>query len=360
MIPFVAGISFKTAPVELRERLAVPASQLKCCGCWLKVKAGLSEVVLLSTCNRVEMYGVAKKGARLDGMLNHLSRNDQDVSDYVYVHEKEAAARHLFAVTSGLDSMVLGETEITGQVKHAYQTAHDAGLTGRVMNCLFQKALQTAKEIRTRTQVGRGAASVGSIAVELAEKIFGAQLTGKTVMIVGAGKMGEACVRHLGKKGVRSVIVSNRSLERAAALAAELNGQAIRLDECTAALAEADIVVTSTGCPQIVLSRRDLEQAMTSRKNRPLFLIDIAVPRNIDPGAHDLENVYLYDVDDLQELVRERVRVRVQELASCRVIIEKQCAALMNKLSPQPKKLNDEGIQSEPGWTFCRPAVCCG
>jgi len=184
--------------VELRERLAVSPSTLRCSACRLKIGGGLEEVVLLSTCNRVEVYGVASKvNGNVHGLFRHLSADDHDFSPHLYIHEGEDAVRHLFSVAGGLDSMVVGETEITGQLKHAYQTAHESRLTGRVLNRAFQTALQTAKEIRTTTQIGRGAVSVGSVTVELTQKIFGGDLSEKTVMIIGAGKMGEACVRHL-------------------------------------------------------------------------------------------------------------------------------------------------------------------
>src|SRR5215467_224712 len=193
---FVAGLSYKTAPVELREKLAVHASRLRCFGCRLKLAGNLSEVVLLSTCNRVEIYGVTPwvNGA-VHRLFQVLASSEVDFTPHLYVKEGAEAAKHLFSVASGLDSMVLGETEITGQVKQAYQAAQDAKLTGCITNRLFQTALQTAKEIRTDTAVGRGATSVGSVAVELAERIF-KNLSDKTVMIIGAGKMGEACVKH--------------------------------------------------------------------------------------------------------------------------------------------------------------------
>src|SRR5205814_6277458 len=191
---FVAGLSYKTATVEVREQVAVSPSKLWCAGCRLKIAAGLSEVVLLSTCNRVEIYGVAPKiTGNIRNIFAQLAPSGLDLEAHTYFHEGAEAVAHLFSVTSGLDSMVLGETEITGQVKQAYEAARGARLTGSVTNRLFQKAFQTAKEIRTRTSIGRGATSVGSIAVELAEKIFGPQLTEKTIMIIGAGKMGEAC-----------------------------------------------------------------------------------------------------------------------------------------------------------------------
>src|ERR1017187_9784665 len=248
---FVAGLSYKTAPVEVRERLAVRPALLPCYGCRLKLNAGLDEVVLLSTCNRVEIYGTT--ASWVQGKVHRLFRQlcpaDVDLTPYIYVKEGIAAVEHLFSVASGLDSMVIGETEITGQVKNAYQAAQQAGLTGRVLNRLFQTALQIGKEIRTHTAIGRGATSVGSVAVELAEKVFAGDLSDKTVMILGAGKMGEACVRHLAKRGTRSVLVANRSLERAQTLAAELGGRALSFDEHMHAMTEADIVVSSTGSP---------------------------------------------------------------------------------------------------------------
>ena len=357
MTTFVAGISFKTAPVEVREKLATAPSRLGCVACKLKIDGALSEVVLLSTCNRVEIYGVAHNNRRLDALLNVLTQGQLDVSEHVYVHEDEDAIEHLFSVVSGLDSMVLGETEIAGQVKQAYQAAHAAGLTGRVTNCLFQKALQTAKAIRTRTQVGRGATSVGSVAVQLADRIFDAKLGEKTVMIIGAGKMGEACLRHLAKKSARSVIVSNRSIERAAELAKEFGGRAVRLDDCKSALIEADIVVSSTGSPQTVLSRADVQEAMQQRRHRPLFLIDIAVPRDIDPEVHGLENVYLYNIDALQNIVCENARLREQELSTCRAIVEAKTAELIAKLNP--KKTYENRVQTQPAWAFS-PVVAAG
>ncbi len=201
---FVAGLSYKTAPVEVREQLAVAPSKLRCCGCRLQIGAGLSEVVLLSTCNRVEIYGVTEHAvSSAEALFRWINPAGKDLSPHLFLHEGADAVRHLFSVASGLDSMMIGETEITGQVKHAYQTAHAAKLTGAVLNRVFQKALQTGKEIRTSTQIGRGAISVGSAAVEMAEKIFGSDLSRQTIMIIGAGKMGEACVRHLAKKGNR-------------------------------------------------------------------------------------------------------------------------------------------------------------
>jgi len=358
---FVAGLSYKTAPVEVREKLAVHPSRLRCHGCRLKLGGNLAEVVLLSTCNRVEIYGVTPKvNGNVHRLFQQLAGGEVDFVPHLYIREGAEAVEHLFSVASGLDSMVIGETEITGQVKQAYLAAQEAKLTGRVTNRLFQTALKTAKEIRTQTGVGRGATSVGSVAVELAERIFDQDLSRKTVMIIGAGKMGEACVRHLAKKGARSVLVSNRSYDRALGLATQFGGRAVRFDECLRAMAEADIVVSSTGSPETILHRDEVASVMHSRRNRPLFLIDIAVPRDIDAGVEQLDNVYLYNVDHLEAIVRENVRQREQELAQCRAIISDRTAALMAKITPAPQTSNAPSVLSQPDWAVGVGVPCLG
>jgi glutamyl-tRNA reductase len=352
---FVAGLSYKTAPVEVREKLATQASRLRCYGCRLKLAAGLSELVLVSTCNRVEIYGVtARANVQVGRLFQELAGSDFDFSPYIYIHEGAKAIEHLFSVAGGLDSMVLGETEITGQIKQAYQAAQEAKLTGRVTNRLFQTALQVAKEIRTQTGIGRGATSVGSVAVELAERIFDRNLSEKTVMIIGAGKMGEACVRHLAKKAARSVLVANRSVERAEALAAEFGGRAVEFDDLLSALTEADIVVSSTGCPHTILNASEVASVMPARRNRPLFLIDIAVPRDIDADVQQLPNVYLYNVDHLESIVRENVRSREHELVHCREIIADRAASLMTRFRPAP----ESHYTPQPAWALDGAVAC--
>ncbi len=331
---FVAGLSYKTAPVAVREKLAVSPSSLSTLGCRLKLNAGLEEMVLVSTCNRVEVYGTAAWAkSRIHRLFEQLCPN-VDVTPHVYVKEGAAAAEHLFSVTSGLDSMVIGETEITGQVKNAYLAALQANLTGPAMNRMFQTAFKIGKLIRTQTAIGRGATSVGSVAVDLAEKIFDGGLGDKTVMILGAGKMGEACVRHLAKRGARSVLVANRCLERAEALAAEFGGRALSFHQRAEALIEADILVSSTGSPTTVLHKGDIAAVLGARRNRPLVLIDIAVPRDIAADVDELENVYLYNIDHLETIVRENARLREQELSKCHEIISKHASALMARLTP--------------------------
>jgi glutamyl-tRNA reductase len=348
---FVAGLSYKTAPVDVREKLAVHPARLRCHGCRLRLAGNLDEVVLLSTCNRVEVYGVTPRiNGNIHRLFQQLSTSSVDFAPHLYLKEGAEAVQHLFSVVSGLDSMVIGETEITGQVKQAYLAAQSARLTGRVTNRLFQTALQAAKEIRTQTHIGRGATSVGSVAVELAERIFDHDLSDKTVMIIGAGKMGEACVRHLAKKGARSVLVANRSYDRALNLATEFGGRAVRFDECLSALREADIVVSSTGCPQTILHRADVASVMSARRNRPLFLIDIAVPRDIDADVDRLDNVFLYNVDHLEAIVRENVRQREQELARCQAILQERTTALMARLEPAPERKRCPCRQPVSAW----------
>lgn len=347
---FVAGLSYKTAPVEVREQLAVMPSKVGCHACRLKVVAGLEEVVLLSTCNRVEIYGVGPEvNGNIKSIFQLLAKFPCDFRKHLYVHEGPAALKHLFTVCSGLDSMVLGETEITGQVKDAYEKAQTARLTGGVLNRVFQKAFHTAKEVRSHTHIQRGATSVGSVAVELAEKIFRHDFAEQTTIILGAGQMGETVIRHLAKKGAKSILVSNRSYDRAVELAGEFGGQAVRFDDRLAAMANADIVVASTGCPQVLLTRADVEQLMRARRHRPLFLIDISVPRNIDPDAQNVEGVYLYNIDDLEAIVRQNVSLREKDLAQCRAIIDRQATGLLQKLT---RAQENHAGRELPAWSL--------
>jgi glutamyl-tRNA reductase len=358
---FVEGLNHKTAPVEFREQFAVNLCHLVERARLLKQRENLHEIVLLSTCNRVEIYATASgKRDPKASVLSSLCEDPRDLAASTYIYENFEAARHLFRVAAGLDSMVLGETEITGQVKKAYELALGAQLTGSTLNRVFQKAFQVVKDIRTRTGIGRGATSVGSAAVELAERIFQYDLSRQSVIIIGAGQMGEACTRHLAKKGARSILVSNRSYERAVELAKELGGQAVRFEDCLIAMAGADIVVTSTGCPRAFLQRADVEGVMARRRNRPLILIDISVPRNIDTEVQRIDNVYLYNIDDLEAIVRENVRNREQDLALCHQIIETGAGALMEKLKYRKEQSYDSGPQFRPIWVSHGTAVAQG
>jgi len=330
---FAAGVSHKTAPVNLREQLSVQRNELVDVAGALKWRGELDEIVLLSTCNRVEIYGTTQgQTTDIKSLFQLLSSEARDLEPHIYVYENVDAARHLFRVTAGLDSMMLGETEITGQIKNAYEIARTAGLTGRVLNRLFQKAFQATKEIHTRTGVGRGAVSIKSVAVELIEKVFGGELAHKSIMVIGAGEMAECCVRLLVKKGARSIVVSNRSFDRAVDLAARCGGEAVCFGDCLFAMPDVDVVITATSSAQRLLTCDDVENLMTARRHRPLLLIDLSVPRNIDPAVTGLDHVSLYNIDELEALARRGVQARERELTACHQIIEAHVAALTEKL----------------------------
>jgi glutamyl-tRNA reductase len=336
MTLFAAGVSHKTAPVEVREQLAVQRNELADLAHYLKWFGHLDEMVLLSTCNRVEIYGTTRQSIdSIKSALQLLCSEAVDLDLYIYVHKDAEAARHLFRVTSGLDSMVLGETEITGQIKNAYETAREAGLTGGVLNRLFQRAFQATKEIRTRTGIGRGTVSIKSTAVELIGKNLGEDLARRSIMVIGAGQMAECCLRLLVKKGARSILVANRSFDRAIDLAIQYGGQAVCLGDCLFEMPDVDVVIAATGSAETLLYRDDIERLMEARRHRPLLLIDLAVPRNIEPAIGRLENVFLYNIDDLEAAAREAVRNREGELAACHRIIDKHVAALIEKLDTE-------------------------
>jgi len=333
MTLFMAGFNYRTTPLELREQLALEPSQLVSRARQLQEDRCLEEIVLLSTCNRLEVYGVTPRTrGDIDALFELVGAKATDLRPHAYLRESSETLRHLFRVTAGLDSMFLGETEITGQVKDAYRVAHGARLTGSVLNRLFQGALRTAKEIRTNTAIGRGATSVGSVIADLAAMIFQHELANQSVMIIGAGQMGESCLRHLVKRGARSILVANRSPERAVQLSDQFSGRAVKFENCLQAMAEADIVIVSTASPNALLHRIDIQRVMDTRRHRPLFLIDISVPRNIEPAVHTLDNVFLYNIDDLEAIVRENVRIRALELTSCHQIIDARASALSEKL----------------------------
>ncbi len=316
-----AGINHHIAPVELRERFSVHNHEVGDVLDRIRTIDGLHEAVVVSTCNRVEFYAASICPARaLDGVRAFLHERT-GIEAPVYHHGTPQSVRHLFRVASGLDSMVLGETEILGQVKKAYATAAGLGATSRTLNRLFQNAFRVAKSVRTDTQITRGATSVGAVAVELAGKIFGG-LQNRRVMILGAGETSELTARHLVARGVKTVIVSNRTYDRAAALAAEIGGMAIHFDHWHREFDDIDILISSTGAPHTILSREKLEPLMRRRSARPLFVIDLAVPRDVDPAVNHVEGVFLYDIDSLQEIARHSLSVRQQEVEQCERIID--------------------------------------
>ena len=340
---FAAGLSHKTAPVELREQLAVKQSELVDLARYLKSFGHLDEIVLLSTCNRVEIYGTTRQATgHIKSLLQLLCAEPGELDDYIYVHEDADAVRHLLRVAPGLDSLVLGETEITGQIKNAYEIARNAGLTGRVLNRLFQRAFQATKEIRSRTGIGRGAVSIKSAAVELVEKTLG-DLSRQSIMVIGAGQMAECCVRSLVKKGARSILIANRSFDRAIDLAIQCGGQAVCLGDCLFEMPDVDVVIGATSSAETLLYRDDIERLMEARRHRPLLLIDLAVPRNIEPTVGGLENVSLYNIDDLEAAAREAVRNREGQLAACHRIIDTHVAALIEKLNAGTEPVHAAG-----------------
>src|SRR6266508_2500102 len=343
---FAAGLSHKTAPIELREQLATKHSELADRARILKSRGQLNEIVLLSTCNRVEIYGTTR-GAESDikSLFKLLCSKPGELDPHIYVHENVDAVRHLLRVTAGLNSMVLGETEITGQIKNAYEIARNAGLTGRVLNRLFQRAFQATKEIRTRTGIGRGTVSIKSTAVEAVGRT---KLSQQSIMVLGAGAMAENCVRLLVKKGAKSIFISNRSFDRAFDLAIRYGAKAVCFGDCLFGMRDVDVVIAATSSAETLLGRDDVENLMKARRNRPLLLIDLSVPRNIDPAVGGLENVALYNIDDLESLAREGVQARGRELAACHQIIEAQVSALLEKLRAESERryLSDRSCRS--------------
>ena len=327
---FVAGVNYRTATVALREQLTVAPEGQAAAARRLMAVGGLSELVLLWTCNRVELYGVGDEvDGNLNAMLAALTERPLAAGAGVYCHTGEEAIRHLFSVASGLDSMVLGETEITGQVKQAYERARLAGDTGKVLNRAFQKALEVAKEIRTDTGIGRGATSVGSVTVQHAQRLFGAELASRSVLVIGAGQMAEACLRHLTKRGVHRIRVANRSPARAEQLAGLFGGTPVAFEDFCRFMPDVDLVISSTGCPHTILHRQQVESVMAARPGRPLVVLDIAVPRDVDPELRLIPGVHLFDIDDLAGTVRDNVATREQDLARCRDIIAMRTAALL-------------------------------
>jgi glutamyl-tRNA reductase len=324
------GLNYRTTPVEVRERIAFPEAHLPDALHQVKSLPGFEESVVLSTCNRVELYAVQevlhdKGGFDLlrDYLVEHFHLEVEHAEALSFYHlESEETARHLFRVVSGLDSMVLGETEIFGQVKQAYKTALESEATGKTLNKLFQQAFQVGKKVRNETSIQRGSTSVGSVAVDLCEKVF--DLKQCRVMLVGAGEMSRTCAQSLMSRGAKSVIVSNRSYDRAVELAAEMGGKALKFDEWETVLHETDVIISSTSAPHFVIKPEMIEQVMKKRRWEPLFIIDIAVPRDVDPKVNEIEGVYLYDIDALQAIADEGRRERMRQLAACEQIIEEQ------------------------------------
>ena len=308
----VVGINHRTAPVDVRERVVFDPARVPDALRELASLPPVKEAAIVSTCNRTEIYCVTESGeADLGDWLQRYHHLGTSIHHCLYHHDDAKAVTHAFSVASGLDSMVLGEPQILGQLKDAYRTAQDAGTTGPVLNRLFQAAFSVAKRVRTETQIGANAVSVASAAVAMAKTVF-ASFENRTALMVGAGETIALAARHLHADGLRRMIVANRSIDRARELAAEFQGFAIGLDDIPAHLREADIVVASTASPNVIITREMAAQALRARKRRPIFMVDIAVPRDIEPEVAELEDVYLFTVDDLQSVVNENMENRRQ------------------------------------------------
>jgi glutamyl-tRNA reductase len=337
----VIGLSHHSCPVTVRERFAYAEARVPAALQLLRDSGIAEEAVILSTCNRVEIYAATSlEATRAFSALREFLVTSHDyrdpLSDELYNLTEPQSLQHLFQVASGLDSMVLGETEILGQLKKAYELALRGGHTGARLNKAFQTAFNVAKHIRTTTSIQRGSVSVGSVAVELAQKIFN-ELSERQVMVIGAGETSEKTVRALVSRGAQSVIVTNRSYERAVALAQELGGRAIRFELWDQEFQNIDIVISSTSAPHYILDRSKLEPLMKLRRNRPLLLVDIAVPRDIEPVVNFMENVFLYNIDDLQSIADKYLRQRQEEVALCEQIIREKAAGLLGRPArPQP------------------------
>ncbi len=332
---FLLGASHHSAPLALREKLALDAARAAGLAARLRGQPGLREFAFLNTCNRVEIYGVADGrqaiGALRDAFCEQTGCAPEAFDSVSRLRENHEVIAHLFGVAAGLDSQIVGETEILGQMKEAYETALAGRWTGPVLNRVFQKTFQAAKHVRTSTAIGAGQISIATVAVELAGKIFGA-LEDTRVLVLGAGDIGTKAVQSFQSRGARSITVASRTLARAEEAAA--GGWAASLAELPELLAQADIVACSTAAPEAVVTTIMIAEAMKQRPTRPLFLIDLALPRDVEPGAAELPNVFLYNLDDLAEIAEENLAQRKAEVARAQALLAERTAALWRQVAP--------------------------
>lgn len=324
----VLGLNHKTASVEIREKIAFSGNKLEDGIVRLRNLPEIDEIALLSTCNRVEIYASAKDTNNSseiikDFISNYHSIKREEFEKALYYFNNSDAIRHIFRVASSLDSMIIGEPQILGQLKDAFDFALNKKTTGVILNRLMKKAISTAKRVRTETRIAENAVSISFAAVELAKKIF-KELSGKSFMLLGAGEMAELAARHLVTNGVKDVKVANRTYERGCELAKDFNGRAVRFEDFLKELVSTDIVICSTGASEYVLKKEHMYKIMKERRYSPVFLIDISVPRNIDPNINDLDNVYLYNIDDLQEVVDTNLLERKKEAEKAEKIIDEE------------------------------------
>jgi glutamyl-tRNA reductase len=346
----ITGVSHKTAPVEIREGLAFREDALPAALADLTARAGVAEAVILSTCNRVEIAVAAEDGCDperiVDDFLAERKPLAAGIEQYLYRHRDREAVHHLFRVAASLDSMVVGEPQILGQLKAAYASAKKCGAVSGSLETLISRAFGVAKRVRSETGIGQMAVSVSYAAVELARKIFGS-LERRTILIVGAGKMSELAARHLRRSGASEVFVANRTHERALEMARLFQGTAVEYTQLAATLPKADIVIASSGAPHYILLKADMQHAIAVRRNRPMFLIDIAVPRNIEPAVNEIDNVFLYDIDDLQEVVNANVRERMKEAGRAEAIVAEEVERTLARLKTAEVTPTIVGLQEQ-------------
>ncbi len=322
---YLVGLNHRTAPLDVRERFTL----VEHCSpeAWaLPCDESMAESLILSTCNRVELLGVGYKGTDEHLIKQWARARNTDIEElrpYLYIYRDTEAIKHLFSVASSLDSMVLGEPQILGQLKEAYRKAVAAHATGPILNRLLHKAFSVAKRVRTQTAIAASAVSISYAAVELAKRIFGA-MQEHNVMLVGAGEMAELAATHLLQAGVNKIFVANRTFSRATELAQKFDGEAVPFENLCACIGTADIIITSTGSLEPIICAKDIQDTIAKRKNNPLFFIDIAVPRDVDPDVNEIDNVYLYDIDDLKEVVEENIGTRKDEAQKAQAIVEEE------------------------------------
>ncbi|WP_372523854.1 glutamyl-tRNA reductase [Sulfuricaulis sp.] len=325
------GINHHTAPVDIREKAAFATDKLVNALHEVTGSGGVAEATIVSTCNRTELYcGLepAHDEQVIEWFCHYHRLNRGDIHPYLYRHPDQEAVKHVFRVAAGLDSMILGEPQILGQMKEAFATAHKAGVTGKILNRLFQQTFTVAKQVRTDTAIGASAVSVASAAVRLAEQIFN-KLSEQTVLLIGAGDMIELCARHLREHDAGHMIFANRTVERAQLLAGQFDAEGISLAEMPTRLADADIVIASTASQLPILGKGAVERALKARKHRPMFMLDIAVPRDIEAEVGELNDVYLYTIDDLKEVVQENMESRQEAAREAEKIIDTQVVDFM-------------------------------
>lgn len=317
------GVNHKTAPIALRERIAISREELPDATRALAAHPGVSECLIVSTCNRVEMLAAVESPETdiREFLYSQFGIQKAELGPHIYEHRDQHAVRHLFRVAASLDSMVVGEPQILGQVKEAYATAQAAGTISGQLEHLLQSALAAAKKVRTETAIGSNSVSIASVAVELARKIFGS-LQGRTVFLVGAGKMSELAARHLVQQGAGAILVTNRTMERARTLAEPFNGRVIPFEKLYETATDADIVISSTGAPHPIFRREHGQQFMHRRRNRPMFFIDIAVPRDVDPAMNNVEGIFVYDIDDLQQVAAAHIAERQTQAGDAEALVE--------------------------------------